>query len=327
MQDISEEIMDRMKKIIGSIGFFSGLLALLVGLSVMVAPNEEVYNIIDVEKKTSFFSKVPEDTIDVIIIGDSESYSAFNPLQLWKEQGITSYICGTHAQRLCDTYSILKSNLETQSPELIVLETNCLFRYAGVKPELTDKTLYEVSKQLAVFKYHNRWKQLFSLVDTTEQKKLAKEHLRKGFKLRTDIVPYTGGEWMKESNKRKNFGERAEEYLTKIHELCEENDIQLVLVTTPAPDNWTYAKHNSVNDWAQSNGVTYLDMNFEHEKMQIDWSKDTRDAGDHLNYIGAKKLTTYFGAYLKENYSLTDHRQDEVYSSWDEDLKKSGMKF
>ena len=57
MQDISEEIMDRMKKIIGSIGFFSGLLALLVGLSVMVAPNEEVYNIIDVEKKTSFFLK------------------------------------------------------------------------------------------------------------------------------------------------------------------------------------------------------------------------------------------------------------------------------
>ena len=31
--------------------------------------------------------------------------------------------------------------------------------------------------------------------------------------------------------------------------------------------------------------------------------------------------------YLKENYELTDHREDEVYSSWNEDLKNSGMQF
>lgn len=319
--------MDRVKKIAGGTIFLSGLVLILILLSALMVPRGEVYNIIDVEKKTSYFSKEAKDTIDVIIIGDSETYSAFNPLQMWKEQGITSYVCGTHAQRLCDTLSILETSLETQSPELVVLETNCLFRYAGVKPELSDRTLYEVSQYLPVFKYHNRWKQAFSVMNPTEQKKLEKEHLRKGFKLRTDVVPYTGGEWMNESDKRKAFGEKAEEYLTKIYELCKKQDIELVLVTTPAPDNWTYAKHNSVSDWADENDVKYLDMNLNVNEIQIDWAKDTRDGGDHLNFTGAKKLTAYFGSYLKDNYDLTDHRQDEIYSSWNEDLKNCGMKF
>jgi hypothetical protein len=319
--------MNKMKNVISCIGFLSGLLMLLVVLSVVLAPNGEVYNIVEVEKKTSSFVKLPEDTIDVIILGDSETYSAFSPLQMWKEQGITSYVCGTHAQRLCDGFSILKTSLETQSPKMVVLETNCLFRYAGVKPEMTDRTMYEISKVLPVFKYHNRWKQLFTAVDAKEQKKLEREHIRKGFKLRTDVVPYTGDEWMEETDERKKFGERAEEYLNQIHEFCKKEGIELILVTTPAPHNWTYAKHNSVNDWASANGVAYLYMNFEHKEIGLDWLMDTRDAGDHLNYGGAKKVSAYFGKYLKENYELTDHREDEVYSSWNEDLKNSGMQF
>lgn len=317
--------MDRMKKIIGSIGFFLGLFVLLLIISVNIEPSEEVYNINGVEEKINYFSKLPENTIDVIIIGDSESYSAFNPLQLWKEQGITSYVCGTHAQRLCDTYSILKASMETQSPELIVLETNCLFRNAGAEQEIADQALYEISQYLAVFKYHNSWKQVFSIIDILGQKKLERQHLRKGFMLRTEVVPYIGGEWMKESDDRKKFGERVEEYLEKIYELCKENDVELVLVTSPAPDNWTYSKHNSVNDWAAQKGLTYLDMNLCHEEISIDWTKDTRDAGDHLNYAGAKKLTRYFGKFLKENYTLIDHRKDEVYSSWNEHLEQCGM--
>ena len=220
MQDIRKEVMSRMKKLAYSIGFLLGLLVILIGVSVMLTPNGEVYNIVDVEKKTSYVSRLPENTIDVIIVGDSETYSAFNPLQMWKEQGITSYICGTHAQRLCDTFRILEESLKSQSPELVVLESNCLFRSAGVKPQMTDKTLHEVSKVLSVFEYHNRWKQAFAMINPVEARKLEREHLRKGFKLRTDVVPYSGEEWMKESDDRKAFGEGAEEYLNKIYELC-----------------------------------------------------------------------------------------------------------
>lgn len=325
MQDISEEVMDKKKKIVGSVGFFSGLFILLAVLSSVVWMDGDVYNVIGVQSKIKHFSKLPENTMDVLIIGDSETYSAINPLQIWKEQGITSYLCGTQAQRLCDTYNVLKASLETQKPELIIFETNCMFRYAGIKPEMADKTLYELSQRFSVFKYHNRWKQLFSRINVVEYEELKLEHSRKGFKLRENIVPYTGGEWMKESDQRKDFAELAEGYMDKIYELCKEKNIEILLVTTPSPRNWSYEKHNSVSDWAKAKDLTYLDLNLYHKELQIDWSKDSRDGGDHMNFSGSKKITTYLSNYLNENYTLPDHRQEEIYSSWHEDLKNSGM--
>lgn len=303
--------MGKIKKILGSVVFLTGLVVIFLVLSVIVEPQYEIYNIIEVEKKLAALEKEDSNSIDVIIVGDSETYSAYIPLQIWEEQGITSYVCGTNAQRLCDTYSILKSGFETQSPKLVVLEANCLFRYAGMNQQSEPSALDEAGKLFPILQYHNKWKQAWTLVDTSEQRKQELESDRKGFKLRTDSVPYTGGEWMNETDKRKKFGDEVEDYLERIQELCFENNAELVLVSTPSPKNWNYAKHNTVNDWALKNDVNYLDMNLTHEEIQIDWANDTRDGGDHLNYEGAQKLSTYFGNYLKEIFELTDHREDE----------------
>lgn len=319
--------MKKMKHIAASLGFLGGLTAILLVLSAVMMPRYEGYNFIEVEKKLDALAKEKGDTIDVVIVGDSETYSAYSPLQIWKEHGITSYICGTHAQRLCDTMSVLTSTFESQSPKVVVLEANSLFRSASLDPKSDDVTRSKLEEVFPVLKYHNGWKQALNLVDISEKNKMELESIRKGFKLRNGVQAYEGGEWMHENEKRAKFGEQAEDYLTKIYELCKENGAELVLVSTPAPENWTYAKHNAVSDWAKENEVEYLDMNLAHKEMQIDWAKDTRDGGDHMNYDGAKKVTAYFGKYLRENYELTDHREDMEYSSWDEDVKNSGMYF
>ena len=314
--------MKKFKNIIGSIVFLGGLTGILLLLSVALAPRGDIYNAVTVESKREALLKEEADTIDVIVVGDSETYSAYSPLQMFKEHGITSYICGTSAQRLCDTVSILETAFETQSPNLIVLETNCFFRYAGSTQNADYDVLNDAAKIFPVLKHHNRWKQYLGLAGVSNKEM---ECLRKGFKLRTDTIAYEGGEWMKETDKRKNFSGMVDEYLEQIYALCEENGTELVLVTTPAPTNWTYAKHNAVSDWASEKEVKYLDMNLVCDELALDWSNDTRDGGNHLNYNGAKKVSAYFGEYLASEFELTDHREEEQYLSWNDAVKNSGL--
>ena len=65
-----------------------------------------------------------EDSVDVLILGDSLSIANISPMELWKEQGITSYVCGQSGQRATESYYLLKQALKTQTPRLVILETN-----------------------------------------------------------------------------------------------------------------------------------------------------------------------------------------------------------
>ena len=169
-------------KVVRSIGFLTGLLILMVVLSAIFAPKREIYNATAVDEKQRSLKEEPEDTIDVIFAGDSESYSAFSPLQIWTEYGFTSFVCGTSAQRLCDTYALLQETFETQSPEVVVLETNCLYRFAGIAKETDDKVMAGLSRYLPVFQYHSRWKTYLSGGDSESS-----ESQLKGFRKRKTV--------------------------------------------------------------------------------------------------------------------------------------------
>ena len=69
--------------------------------------------------------------------------------------------------------------------------------------------------------------------------------------------------------------------------------------------------------------LEYYDLN---ELDMIDWSKETRDGGEHLNYNGAKKVSNYLGEYIKNTGLVEDHRGDKKYASWQEAYDKSADK-
>lgn len=304
----------KLKKIVKALCFLLGLGIIMEISSMIIKPSGNVYNIDGVEKKTESFMLEKENSLDIIFLGDSETYANFSPLHIWNKSGITSYVMGTSAQRLCDTYELLKRSVNNQDIKVILLETNCLYRNSSTYYDNDDYVMNKLSDVFPILKYHSRWENLFD--GNVNDKFAAEERMYKGFRLRFTVEPYTDGEWMNETAEIAEIPEDNVEYLNKIKEFCEGQNIEFMLISAPSPDCWNYERHNAVSRWAEENAIDFLDLNLMDEKIGIDWETDTRDGGNHLNYYGAVKVSDFMCGYLMEKYDLTDHRNDPYYEQW-----------
>lgn len=70
----------------------------------------------------------PENSLDALFIGDSETYSALSPVEIWKDAGIPSYTCAIGKQYLTYSKSLLNRALAVQNPKVVMIEGNSLFR-------------------------------------------------------------------------------------------------------------------------------------------------------------------------------------------------------
>ena len=302
------------KKIFHSVFFMLGLVILITVFSVLLKPDKDVYNSVGVEKKIRDMNKEEPNSLDVVFLGDSESYSAFNPVQMYNENGYTSYVCGTSLQKLCDTYVLLQNVFERQSPKVVVLETNCLFRQGSPYGETDDKAMNAFSKAIPLMRYHDRWKALIPIEESAK----SEDRNLKGFKYRPSVKPYTGGQWMNKTDSHEPINDCNMEYFNKITELANSRGAKIVLVSVPSPENWNYEKHNAVQALAEKSGIDFVDLNLACDKLGIDWNQDTKDQGNHLNYTGASKVSGYIGQYLSQKMRLPDHRKDENYRHWND---------
>ena len=146
------------KHLIHSFAFIVGLLVLLLLTSQIFQPknNSDINGIHD--PIANGILSEPENTIDVLVLGDSESYCSIIPLKIWQDYGITSYVCGTSGQKLCYSEEFLHKAFEKQSPEIVILETNAIFRNTSSK----DAVVQKADRLFPIFRYHNRWKSLRS---------------------------------------------------------------------------------------------------------------------------------------------------------------------
>lgn len=297
------------KNLLKCTGFILGLIILLTLSSNFFRRKDGVYvyNSLAVNSKVADIKAEPENSLDVFFLGDSETYAAFYPQHLYSKYGYSSYVCGTSGQRICDTYAILTEIFQMQKPQVIILETNCLYRKIKQENENSDLAMNLLRDHFPIIANHSDWKR--------HARKLLPEGWEsnrrkfKGFIKRKRTVPYKGGNYMKKTKKKCKISEENTFYLEQLADLCEENNAELLLVSTPSAKNWNYKKHNGIAAWAKNHSVTYIDLNLE-ENFSINWKKDTLDGGDHMNLTGAKKVTNFMGEYFRTNYSLKDHRKD-----------------
>lgn len=307
----------RMKKLWRPVIFLAILLCLLLSASELMSAVAGVNTDLVQNRNKSMveLEKEPADTIDVLVVGDSESYTTVSPMEIWNKEGIPFYVGGQTGQKIQESYYMLKKALRTQKPKVVVLETNVMFRpqsvVRGCKEILAQTMLY----YFPVFRLHNCWKEWITGKDKGSQT------FYKGFVVRDVVEAYTGGSYMKKTGKTEKMSKTVKFTMDQIVRLCQQNDIPLFLYSAPSPKNYSFRKHNTIMKYAKENGLKYLDLNMKTKELGIDWSEDSLDNGDHLNILGAVKVSDYLGRYLKKEYDLKDRRKEQNYRSWNEALK------
>lgn len=307
---------DFRKKIVRPVAFCAILLCLLMAASaVMSALARTNTDLVQNRNKSMVeLENEPADTIDVLVIGDSESYTTVSPMEIWDKECIPSYVGGQTGQKIQESYYMLKKALKTQKPKVVAIETNIIFRpqgaVRGIKETLVQTMLY----YFPVFRLHNSWKAWVTGEDKRSQT------FYKGFVLRDVVEAYTGGSYMKKTAKTERMSRITRFMMDQIVSLCRKNNIQLFLYSAPSPKNYSFRKHNTMEAYARENGLKYLDLNLKIKELGINWSEDSLDKGDHLNILGAVKVSDYLGRYLKKEYHLKSRKSESTYRSWNESL-------
>ena len=258
-----------------------------------------------------------ENSIDVVFIGDSEAYSSFSPLQMWEENGFTSYVCATSQQQLPYGNTLLHRATQNQRPRVVVIETNSV--YAPFSAD--EAILRTLQDAFPVLEFHDRWKTLTS-GDFSADATSTYSHDMKGFYLCKDVSAADATGYMAPSDDAQEIPLINKLYLRQMVDYCRKIGAEPLLVSTPSTVCWNTARHNGMAAFAHELGVSYLDLNTGPTKVDINWSAETRDAGDHLNLSGAQKVSNYLGAYLSRSYDLPGHRNDEAFSAWNESLAR-----
>ena len=302
--------------------FLSGLTVLLLLTSKILVPKNNAKENGILDPAANGILGEPEQTIDVLFLGDSECYSAFIPLRLWEKYGITSYNCGTALQNLYYTEEFLEKAFQKQSPKVVVLETNAVYRDFS----MGASAVHKFNQWFPVFQYHDRWKQLKPGEINFSDASYTHKDNAKGYIRHNEISPVNPGEYMAPTEEIQLVSVRNYAYVKDFRDYCEKHGAKLILVSTPSTVNWNMKRHNGIRKLADELQLDYYDLNGSTSPVQIDWSKDTRDKGDHMNYTGACKVTDWLGDCLKRTKLVESRRNDERCKEWDNALDRFNSK-
>lgn len=285
-------------------------------------------------KYGNFFAEKQD--FDVFFMGTSRVLDGVQPMELWRDYGITSYNMGNNSENLETTKWVLDIAMDTHKPKVALIDVYYVdrkvtdawafsFRHLFLdeiplsrkKIECVKATLpkSEWTEFLMPFSlYHGRWEEILS--GKTEEMVICRPFAM-GAELRAQReTPGIAFVRTKEMNTAEMEGKDS---LRRIAALCRENGVEPVFMAIPAPiSEQEQMNVNSVQLVADELGVPFINM-LDVEDL-VDFDSDCYDALGHLNPDGASKVTAYLGQWLSEHFDLEDKRSQAAYAHWNENL-------
>lgn len=296
-----------MKKIKDIILFIIGFIAVTILLSILLKPkNNTEESGMDYPSSKVIFT-LDEDTIDVFYIGSSLVYSSISPVKIYESTGITGYDLSYPSQTIFDSLYFLRASLKTQTPKLVVLESDTLFTSYSMMSALKS----ELENNVPLIKYHNRWKNL-TLRDLYPKVEYTNMNNLMGFRYQNTKKDIEG----ENDPTAITIGKVANIYTDLIKKECDRVGAKLIIMSMPS-SNYSKERIDATASFANSKNIEYINLN---DKVEIDWTSETIDNGMHLNYKGAYKVSNYIAKYLVSTTLFENHKNDTRYAYWNEVL-------
>lgn len=317
-------IKEKLKKIILTVCFLGCFFAVFYFVDSILK-----FKYDDGVKPIANFYDLPEDTVDVLLLGTSHMGMNVDPSILWEEQGIAAYSCWGGMQPTWNTYFFLKECLKYQTPKLVVMDThlatndieydtyeNTVKNIVGMRMSknkidainVSARPEYKYSVLLGIPTYHYRYA---SLTAEDFQNFFWNRHteIQSNTYIGDRIQPIHIPDYT-HITETAELSEKLGTYLLKIIDLCEEQNIPLLLVSSPYELHEIEQKrYNKIAEIAEEHQITFLNFNNFYQEIGIDTERDYLDPG-HFNYGGIKKYSSYLAYYIKSHYELPDRRLD-----------------
>lgn|GEM_PF-1655228 len=320
------------KDIIKAIIFAALLLLVFFKFSQILEYKNSNYN------KKPFYELSENGGADVLFAGSSHMWDGIFPITLYENFGITSYNAASPGEEIAVTYHVLREMIKTDKPKVVVVDAflitsdkvedvrmDCGQIHESMDFMPLNKNKIELARLAAesedmspvaflssMYAYHYRWKEL-------ESRDFAAIYNRQlGACALSGIFRCTPPEDHNDLISEDALEGEGYEYLTKIMDLCKENDMKFILVNIPysKQSSRRQAKENAYIKAVRDNGFDAINFRDYIDELNIDYSTDYQDSS-HANILGATKLTNFMGRYLSENYELADHRLDANAAYWE----------
>lgn len=308
---------------VSRLAFFTAVFAALITvLSLFVFSKSNAAGYKNLYSDTYAYSLEEPDSVSVVGIGNSDLYSGFVPNVLWREYGFPSVVSGAPCDTAKNAYFRLADILSRQNPSVVLIEVDMVYqngsfvsgisaddRIRNVLKSMTGEGIERFFKNtFSIFLFHDRWKNINGISETATE--------NHGYVLSKDECEFDySSDYMQEQSPE-TINPEDMEYLEKTVELCRNHDAIPVLIEMPSAASWNGARHAGIRAFAEENELLFIDLNSPESGYQPDFSRDFRDAGNHLNFYGAEKATLFIGKRLSSLGVLSDKRNSASYYSW-----------
>lgn len=289
-----------------------------------------------------------KNSLDVVLLGASEVYTAFSSAMAYDEYGFTSYPYAIESNPLELYKSQIKEIKNHQSPKLLVIEMNTaassgkgkdltvaddvnLRRYTDNMPFSKNKidTVNEFSQSddilsyyIPFIKYHGELGSFYRCFYETRMN-FTGYSLLKGISTKAEKSPGDKAYSLQGDTSSAPLMEESEKKLRDFLDFCKEENLDNVLfvrfphrVTTDERYK-RFQRGNRVGEIISEYGYDYLNFENSYQSFNLDFNNDFYN-DDHMNIYGQQKFTSYFGGILQNNYGINPSEiSDELKAKWD----------